>query len=143
MAGGPSFSYTAKGKLPVNGERRVVDQAYRPGALQTDKSRGVGNLKRRSTNEAAAARAPINLPSWGHLAQLRDIYRFRRESRHFTMAKADHADAYKRLPLAAEAELAAVASLRNPGGRLLFGFVPRRSFAVSPQLRRITAACRA
>ena len=91
-------------------EKLVGNPAYGPGVQQADKLRVAGHLRRSSTNEAAAVRTPINLPSWGHLVQLCDLYRFRGESRLSAVAKADHAYAYNQPPLATADELSAAAS---------------------------------
>ena len=49
---------------------------------------------------------------------------FSGESRPLGIAKADHANVFKQLPLAEEDELAAVATLRDPGNQLFYGFIP-------------------
>ena len=82
-------------------------------------------MKRSPTREATSVHTPINLPSWGPLAQLREMYRFRHESRPLVVANAEHADAYKLLPIVEADELAATATLRNPGDRHLRGFIPK------------------
>ena len=40
------------------------------------------------------------------------------------MAKADHADAYKQLPVATKDELAAAVTLKGPVGGEWYGFIP-------------------
>ena len=77
------------------------------------------------TNEATAAYAPINRPSWDHIAQLCGLFRFRGDSGPLDMQRADDADAFKRLPSAKAGELASVASLQNPISRMAHGFVTR------------------
>ena len=46
------------------------------------------------------------------------------DRRPLAMAKADHADAYKQLPVATKDELAAAVTLRNPVDGLRYGFFP-------------------
>ena len=65
-----------KGKLLVDGKKTVVDPASRCGVQRADKQGALGDLQGSSTNEAAAIRAPRNLPSRGHIVQLCDPYCF-------------------------------------------------------------------
>ena len=63
-----------------------------------------GDLKRGS-----AYPDPSLSLSRGHVLQLCDLYRFRGGPRPLAVAKADHADVYKQLPLLAEDDLAGAA----------------------------------
>ena len=82
----------------------------------------MGDSKRSSTNEAAAVRDPVKLPSWHGTARLSDLFRFRGKRRPLATAKADHADAYTQPPLLVADELAAATALRNPVGKVSYGF---------------------
>ena len=99
-----------------------MNPTYRPGAQRSDKLRAADDLGRSATNEATAVRAPIHLPCWGHIAQPRDLCRLRRDATPLDMARADRADAYERLPLAAVAELDAAVARQDLGHRLARGF---------------------
>ena len=98
---------------------------YLFGAQRTDQLRAAADFEGSSTNEAAAARAPINLPSWDHIGQPCDPYRSIRGSCSVATEKADHSDAYKHSPLAGEGELPVVVSARNPDDQLLYALIPR------------------
>ena len=82
------------------------------------------DLKRSPANSATAVRPPIDLPSWGHVAQLRDLSRFRRDSRPLASAEADRAHAHRQLPLLEKDELPVVVSLQRPGHQLSYGLAP-------------------
>ena len=77
----PQVHGVVGGGLIIKGKATAVGPAYRFGVQQSDELRRADGLKRSSTNGATAAHAPINLPSRGHLAQMRDLFRFRVESR--------------------------------------------------------------
>ena len=72
-------------------------------------------------------RTPINLPFWGHIAQLCGYCSFNDDNRPRAMARADRADAYKRLSLLEKDPLTAGATPRRPkrygfaAGAQLFG----------------------
>ena len=66
------------------------------------------------TDEATAAHATINLPSWRHIARLCDLLMVCGDSGPLAVVKADYADAYKQLPLAEADELGAAATIQNP-----------------------------
>ena len=69
-------------------------------------------------------RPPIDLPSWGHVAQLCDLFRFSGDSPPLATAKADRAHAHRQLPLLEKDELSVVVSLQRPGHQLLYRFAP-------------------
>ena len=102
-----------------------MNPAYLCGILQADELWAVGDLKKSMTNEAIAIKAPINLPSWTHLAQICMLFVSEQEERPLAMATADRAGAYKRLPPLEKDELAAAATLQNPLDGLWHGCVPK------------------
>ena len=80
------------GKILVNVENVVANPAYRFRAPRADKDRAAGDLRRSFTSAAAAPTySPINFPSWSHIAQFCDFFRFRGGSRPRSLAKADQA----------------------------------------------------
>ena len=121
MAKGP----VPEGDLLIDRVPTTVNTAKRIGAQQSDKLRAVDDWGRGSTNGATAARTPMNLPSWYHVAQLCDSFRFRGGSRPLAMLKAVDAHAYKQLPLGKAYELSAFAPLRNPMGEIKYSLAPR------------------
>ena len=62
--------YARKGELRIRKRKVTVNPAYRFGVQQADKLRAIDDLKRSSTNEATSVLTPINLPSWGHIAEM-------------------------------------------------------------------------
>ena len=69
----------------------MVNPAYRFGEQHSDNLRAVDDLRISLANEATAIHAPINLPSWVCLAQMRTFLASKGEKRPLAMAKADHA----------------------------------------------------
>ena len=116
--------FNEKGELMVDGKPVLANPAFRFGVQQGSKLRAVDDLKRSATNDATFVSTPINLPSWGHIAQICALYYLKGDRRPLAMAKADHADAYKQLPATTEDELAAAVTLKNPAGGQWYGFVP-------------------
>ena len=98
----------------MQNKKLAVNPAYKFGAQQAEKLRAVDDLKRSSTNEAATVLTPINLPSWDHIAEMCTFFRKQGETRPLAMSKADHADAYKQLPLKHEDGLEAAVALQSP-----------------------------
>ena len=104
--------YNGAGGLLVDWEE--IAPTYRPGAQQSDKVRAVDDLNGRSTNEAAAVHAPINLPSWNHLASITKKLRERGLSAKLGLAKTDHTGPDKQLPKRWGRGLSAVVTFRSP-----------------------------
>ena len=102
-----------------------MNPAYRFGAQQSDKLTAVGDLRRSSTNGAAVARAPVNLPSRDRIVLTCDLCSFRRGGRPLATATAGRADAYKQLPLLGAGGLAAAATLQDPVDKLTYGIISR------------------
>ena len=67
-----------------------------------------------------------------HIAQMCMLFESKGESRPLAMAKANHVDAYKQLPMKREAELAAVVTLKNPNDGLRYGFIPLTQLICPP-----------
>ena len=120
---GPRRS-TEQGELMVEGKPVLANPAFRFGVQQGRKLRAVGDLKRSATNDATFVATPINLPSWDHIAQMRALYYLKGDRRPLAMAKADHADAYKQLPVTTNDELAAAVTLKGPVDGQRYGFIP-------------------
>ena len=117
------FEYRQGAKLRVGGKPLEVNPAYRSGVRQGEELRAVDDLKRSATNKATAARAPIDLPSWDHITQTCEPYSRKGGRRPLGMAKADHADACRQLPLREEAQLTAVVTLQRPRRQARYGFI--------------------
>ena len=97
--------------------------AFRFGVKQGAKLRACGDLKRSLTNRRCQARTPIQLVSWGHLAQLSQLCGEDGDEWH--LLKADHEAAYKQLPMSPADQYIAVVALRRPQSRKWFGFAAR------------------
>ena len=117
--------FNERGELVVGGKPVRANPAFRFGAQQGQKLRAVDDLKRSATNDATFVATPINLPSWGHIAQMCALYYLRGDRRPLALAKADHADAYKQLPVTTKDELAAAVTLKDPVDGQWYGFIPR------------------
>ena len=102
----------------------MMNPAFRFGAQQGAQLRAVDDLKRSASNDATFVSTPINLPSWGHIAQMCALFHLKGDRRPLAMAKAGHADAYKQLPVTTKNELAAAATLRRPVDGEWYGFIP-------------------
>ena len=70
----------------LNGKATIMNPAYRFGVQQADKFRAADDVRRSMTDEAAAIRPPVNLPSRGHLAQMRMLFVSEGEGRPLAMA---------------------------------------------------------
>ena len=136
-----SVRYPAWGGRTVEGKETVVTVAYGFGAQQSDKLRGVDDLKRRLRHGATAVRPPINLRSRGDVVQMCDSFRPWGESRPLAMAKANHVDASKQLPQVETDELAAVAAHRNPVDGSRYGVPPRTRLFGSTHLASALTVC--
>ena len=106
--------YNENGERLVGDEPLVANPAFRFGVQQGEELRAFEHLKRSSTNDAAFLATPINLPSWGHIAHMCSVFHLKGDRRPLAMAKADHADAYKQLPVATRDELAAAVTMKTP-----------------------------
>ena len=105
--------------FPPNG----FNIAFRFGAEQASKLRACDDLRHGLTNEACAVLTPIQMVSWGHIAQL-----YRRScdsSRDWALFKADREAAYKQFPLAPADQPRAIIALRRPKSHKWFGFTSR------------------
>ena len=131
-------------KLLANGEEVVANSAYRFGVQQADKLRAVGDLKWTPADATPTLRTPTNLPSWGHSVKLCELFRFRGKPRPVALAKADCADACKRLPPVEEDELSAAVTLGRPVDRLLYRFIHETQlFGFAAAVKRYTCLSRA
>ena len=92
----------------------IPNPDFRFGDQQVDKLRAGYDARRSSAGEATLVKAPSYFPSWDHGALMRMLFDKKGEVRPLAMAKADHADAYEKLPLEREDGLAAAVSLKNP-----------------------------
>ena len=132
---GEGLVQVAKEWLPEGisskGKATAVNPTYRFAVQQSDKHGAVDSLKRGS-NEATAVQTPINLPSWGYSAQMRDLVHFRGERRPLAMTKVDYAEARNRLRLSGKDGLVAAVTLRSTPDGLRCGFVPRTQLFGSP-----------
>ena len=86
------------------------------------KLRAVDDLKRSQTNRAAAIRIPVNLLKWIHISAATGTFQESGAKRNLAMAKADHKDAYKQLPVKNDHRLPAAVTLQDPESGVLRGF---------------------
>ena len=112
------------GAARKKGEIVIAGPAFRFGAQRVDKLRAVDDLKRSPAKKATVVKTTINLPSWGHIAQMCMLFDMEGEACPVALAKADHADGYKQLLLKEDGELAAVVTLTNPTDGLRSWFIP-------------------
>ena len=77
------------------------------GVRKGEKIIAVDGLKRGATNRTPAIHIPINLPPCSNIAQIFELFGRRGGHGPLAMAKADHADANKQLPLREEYRLTA------------------------------------
>ena len=130
------FKFDDEGNLVTNEGPQLANPAFRFGVQQGDKLRAVDDLKRSQTNRAAAVRTPVNLPTWDHFSAVIRSFQERGLSENLAMAKADHRDAYKQLPVRDDHKMLAVVTLKEPESGEMRGFVPQT------QLFGATAAVR-
>ena len=81
------------------------------------------DLKHSLTNQCCQVRTPIQLVSWGNLAQLSQLCGGSSDEWH--LFKADHEAAYKQLPIAHADQFTAIDALRRPQSMKWSGFVTR------------------
>ena len=96
---------------------------FRFGVEQADKLRACDDLKHPMTNLARTVHTPIQLVSWGDIAQLANF--LASDGGDWVMFKADHEAAYKQLPLDPADMKNAIAALRDPVSHRWYGFVSR------------------
>ena len=87
------------------------------------KIRACGDLKYGLVNPRCANRAPIKLPTWCHIGQM--CLNCADTDREWPFFKADHASAYKNLPLAQDSTNLCIAALRSQTDSERYGFRPR------------------
>ena len=97
--------------------------AFRLGAEQAAKLRARDDLKHILANSARTIRTPMQLVLRGHFPQM--FRRLRGSGRDWSLFKADHEDAYKKLPLCPRDQALAVIAHRRPKSGKWFGFVSR------------------
>ena len=118
----PPLPLDSDGNLPGR-KADTCNVAFRFGAKQDSKLRACGDLKHSLTNQCCQVRTPIQLVSWGHLAQLSQLCGG--SSGEWRLFKADHEAAYKQLPIAPADQRTAVVALRHPHSKQWFGFITR------------------
>ena len=96
---------------------------FRFAAVQLEKIRPCGDFKYGLVNLACANRAPIKLPTWGHIGQI--CLEVRDTGREWGFFKADRKAAYKNLPLNPDQAPLCTVALRNPTDSRWYGFLPR------------------
>ena len=119
------FPFDEEGKMITGEGPQLVNPAFRFGVQQGEKLRAVDDLKRSQTNRAAAIRTPVNLPTWDHFSAVIRTFQEAKMSEGLAMAKADHRDAYKQLPVRKDQECFAIVTLRDPTSGKLRGFIPK------------------
>ena len=107
-------SYELKGKNS--------NAAFRFGVNQSDKIRACDDLKHSRTNEACRVATPIELVTWEHVAELCRMVVDKKRSWGFF--KADHASAYKQLPIGPNQAGYAIAAPKSPLDGKRYGFMP-------------------
>ena len=106
---------------------QLVNPAFRFGVQQGGKLRAEDDLKRSQTNRAAAIRTPVNLPTRDHFSAVIRIFEEAKMSEGSAMAKADHRDAYKQLPVRSDQECFARVALEDPASGKMRGFAQKLS----------------
>ena len=94
--------------------------AFRFGAEQAAKLRACDDLRRSLANSACSVLTPIQLASWGHLAQL--CRRSCGESRDWALLNADHEAAYKQLPTRPSEQAREIIASKRPVTGKWLGF---------------------
>ena len=107
----PPLPLDCDGNLP-GWKANTCNVAFRFGVKQDSKLRACDDLKHSPTNQCCQVRTPIQLVSWDHLAHLSQLCGGDSEERR--LFKADHAAAYKQLPIDPKDQRAAVVALRHP-----------------------------
>ena len=96
---------------------------FRLGALQADKLRPCGDLKRSLTNFACTVSAPD--PACFAAPPRAACPSSDKEGGDWALFKADHEETYKQLPIDPPDQKNAVAALRRPASKLWCGFATR------------------
>ena len=92
---------------------QLANPAFRFGVQLGSKLRAVDDLKRSTTNRAADVRTPVKLPTWGHFSAVIRSFQERGLPGNLAMARADHRDAYKQLPVRDDRKVLAVVALKE------------------------------
>ena len=103
--------------------RGAVNIAFRCGVGQADKLRSFGDLKHNEVNLYCAAWDPINLPTLGHIAQMRLGAKHTKRACEFF--KPDREAAYEQLPIRSERANLAMVALRDPATSKWTAFHPK------------------
>ena len=101
----------------------VVNIAFRFGAEQEDKLRACDDLKHNWVNLACSVWTPITLPLRGQIAH--SALNLRKHNADWAFFKADHASAYKNLPIRAGRAHLAFVAIRPPSEGQRYAFPPR------------------
>lgn len=110
------------GKCPAIG-LGAINISFRFGVEQSSKLRACDDLKYGTANTYCAVMTPIKLPTWDHIAQMAAIVRPARCA--WSFFKADHASAYKQLPLGPSGRPTSAVALREPRSGAWRAFSPR------------------
>ena len=90
--------------------------------------------------KAGAIQTPVNLPTSGHFSAISRVFREAGFAECLAMAKADHRDAYKQLPVRGGRKMLAVAILRGPKSGEMGGFGPHTQlFGATAAVSRYSA----
>ena len=102
---------------------QLANPAFRFRVQQGEKLRAVGDLKRSQAHWAAAVQTPADVPTWGHFAAV--FWQFQGEGipECLVMAKADHREAYKQMPVCEERKKMAVVAFRGRGSGTMGSFI--------------------
>ena len=104
----------------LTNDQGSANVAFRSGLGQDDKLRACGDLKHNHVNLHFSDWAPIKLPTWGHIAQMR--MGVKADLREWSFSKADREASYKQLPMEPDHRNIAIVAIRNPdtGERVAF-----------------------
>ena len=119
----------ANGVLPGFNEGDAIRDFLFP-AVQADKARGRDDIKCVCDNPRYGGRAPISLPTWGHIGEMRLLFDSADIGRSFF--ETDREASYKNLAIAPDSEKLAWANLRNPAGGHWCGFWHRTLLSGDP-----------
>ena len=108
---------------PLLWNSKQYNVSFRFGVLQADKLRACDDLKHSMANLACTAATPIQLLSWGNIAQISAI--LAAGGGDWATFKDDRKAAYKQLPIDPADQNTAIIALRRPTNHRWYGFIAR------------------
>ena len=134
------YQFDEEGRLVTAGGPQLANPALRCWAQRGERLRAVRDLKRSQNDRAAAIKTSVNLPTWGHVAAVVRSFQERGVAASLAMAKADHSEAYKQLPVRNDRRILADLTLEGPESDELRGSVPQAQlFGATEAVSRYSA----